>query len=145
MVERGGKGRETPGGGVPSLFHAVGETRKIPDTLLMISPLAFLTRRWRGAGGGVILLWAPTTCCFGAMSRFSDLFTCCLYCIWNGVILLLTFCIWKYPARPRLLGVMSSFFLRQRCRFSCSFGSLFSAPYGTLCCIMVAGRSSNHG
>ena len=33
MVERGGKEHER-GGGVPSLFHAVGETRKIPDTLL---------------------------------------------------------------------------------------------------------------
>ena len=29
----GGKGREIQGGGVPPLFHAVDETRKIPDTL----------------------------------------------------------------------------------------------------------------
>ena len=32
VVERGGKGRETRR--VPPLFHAVDETRKIPDTLL---------------------------------------------------------------------------------------------------------------
>ena len=31
----GGKGRETQGRGVPPLFHAVDETRKIPDTLLV--------------------------------------------------------------------------------------------------------------
>ena len=45
VVERGGKGRETPGGGVPPLFHAVGETRKIPDTLpaFDVTPITLVT------------------------------------------------------------------------------------------------------